>query len=115
MRELLKGPEAFIAWMRTQLPGKLTLKGADLKELVESLKDDVDAAEDRIEELEDRLAEKDSPRLRESLKREQALRASTKRDLAILRSPAGRKRYEKFSRRARAAVQSYQGELAAGR
>jgi len=37
------------------------------------------------------------------------------RDLAILRSPAGRKRYEKFSRRARAAVQSYQGELAAGR
>ncbi|MFA6002453.1 MAG: hypothetical protein WC881_00130 [Elusimicrobiota bacterium] len=72
VRELRKSPEAFVAFMRDQLPGKLYLEDDDFESLRDSLEDDADHYTD-------------STRLK-----------WINRDLGILNSRSGRMRYRQF-------------------
>lgn len=85
-RRLAIGPEEFIAWMKTQLPGKLLLIGSDF----ESLKSDL---EDEVGELELKDGKRSRGRLDWAL-----------HDLELVRSPAGRKRYRAFADRVHALI-----------
>lgn len=102
LRELKKSPAAYIAWMENQLPGKLKLIGADFDELAESLEQEADEVEERIAQLGEKLSEKpDSALLLRRLEREQGRAKAVARDLAIVRSPAGRRRCLAFAEHVR--------------
>ena len=86
-KKLGQGPDAFIEWMARQLPSKHR-RGPGVVEELES----------EVERLQEKLDEDLRPAERA---RTEALLAWTERDLAVLRTRAGRARYARFARRVR--------------
>ncbi len=86
-RELRKGPDAYAAWMSSQLPDKILLAGADFDELAGEMEQEIDELQERLDRLK-------SPK---ALARAKAQLAAAERDLAIIRSPAGQKRCKDFA------------------
>lgn len=72
LQKIRESPAAYVAWMETQLPSKYKLSGADFGDLAEDLEQEADEAEGPMAE-------------------------AVERDLAIVRSPSGRKRCLAFA------------------
>lgn len=96
-RELARSPEAYVEWLKGQLPGKLLLIGSDFETLEEEMEAEVD-------ELRDKLERKPGARARERL--DWALH-----DLNAVTSKEGRRRYRAFAERVAAGMRRAHARL----